>query len=137
MRMLRVRKPYWDKNLVPCMMERAPDWCKPVQVQTVDREDGEDTARRMLESKTISLSPSFRMRNLLASSQFMYFAWQYFLKFKYFVLKHLLKMADLPIHNLQRARLLNPAPQLLSGTLDVALLQHGVFEIGKLDIMYY
>jgi len=42
--MLRVRKPYWDKNLVPCMMERAPDWCKdvgPVQLQTVDRH-GED-----------------------------------------------------------------------------------------------
>ena len=72
-RMLRARKPYWDKNLALCMAESAPDWCKhvgPVQVQTVV--DREGTARGMLESKA-DISPSFRKRNLLASSQFMYF----------------------------------------------------------------
>jgi hypothetical protein len=76
--MMRARKPYWDENLAPCVLESAPEWCKdvgPAPVQTVvDRETGEDTARSMLESKTIDLSPSFKKRNLLASSQFMYFA---------------------------------------------------------------
>ena len=69
---VRTRKPYWDKNLMPCVMESAPGWCKdvgPVQVQTiVDREGGEGG---MLRS---TVSPSFKERNLLAGSQFMYFA---------------------------------------------------------------
>jgi len=69
---VRTRKPYWDKNLMPCVMESAPGWCKdvgPVQVQTiVDREGGEGA---MLKS---TVSPNFKERNLLAGSQFMYFA---------------------------------------------------------------
>ncbi|KAF9781128.1 hypothetical protein BJ322DRAFT_254158 [Thelephora terrestris] len=76
--LLRARKPYWDKNLAPCVMESVPEWCKdvgPAPVQTVvDCEHGKDTARNMLESKAIGLSPSFKKRNLLADSQFMYFA---------------------------------------------------------------
>ncbi len=71
---VRARRPYWDKNLVPCVMESAPGWCKdvgPVQVQNiVDREGGEGA---MLESTAINLSPSFKERNLLAGLQFMYF----------------------------------------------------------------
>ena len=78
LRRLKVRKPYWDKNLAPCVMESAPEWCKdvgPAPVQTVvDRKDYKNTARGMLESKTIDLSPSFKKRDLLADSQFMYFA---------------------------------------------------------------
>jgi hypothetical protein len=73
--MLRARKPYWDKNLMPCMMESAPEWCEgvgPVQVQTVV--DGNNTVKDMLESKAFDLSPSFKKRNILANSQFMYFA---------------------------------------------------------------
>lgn len=70
---LRARRPYWDKNLVPCVMESAPEWCKdvgPVHLQTtVDQEGGEDMAR----ATPINLSPSFKERNLLAVSQFMYF----------------------------------------------------------------
>lgn len=76
--MRRVRKPYWDEHLAPCVKESAPHWCKdvgPAPVQTVvDRESGEDTARDMLESKAIDLSPSFKKRSLLACSQFLYFA---------------------------------------------------------------
>lgn len=70
---VRARRPHWDKNLVPCVMESAPGWCKdvgPVQVQAiVDREGGEGD---MLES-TANFSPSFKEGNLLADSQFMYF----------------------------------------------------------------
>lgn len=75
LRMLKVRKPYWDKNLV---MESPPEWCKdvgPVLVPTVvDRKGGEGIMKWMLESKAIDLSPSFKKRNLIACSQFMYFA---------------------------------------------------------------
>ena len=39
----------------------------------MDCEGGEDTASAMLESKAINLLPSFKKRNLLASSQFMYY----------------------------------------------------------------
>jgi len=72
--LLRVRKPYWDKNLVPCMMESAPKWCEdvgPVKVQTVV---DQDKVIGMVKSKTNDLSPSFKKRNLLASLQFLYFA---------------------------------------------------------------
>ena len=51
--LLRAKKSYWDKNLAPCVMETAPEWCKGVvtaPVQTVvDREDRESTVREMLE----------------------------------------------------------------------------------------
>ncbi len=73
LRRLSVRKP--DKNLVPCPMESVPEWCKdvgPAPVQTiVGRQRGKYTARDMLKSEI--LSPSFKKRNLLAISQFMYF----------------------------------------------------------------
>ena len=75
LRRLRARKPYWDKNLAPCPMGNAPKWCDgvgPVPVQTVIY--GRGTAKEMLESKAIYLLPSFKRRNLLANSQFMYFA---------------------------------------------------------------
>ncbi len=76
--LLRARKPYWDKNLVPCMMESVPEWCKhvgPAPVPTVvDRKGGKDLARSMLESEAIDVSPSFKKRNLIVSSQFLYFA---------------------------------------------------------------
>lgn len=53
---------------------------------------------------------------------------------KNLVFNPLLKIAYPPIRNLQRARLLNPSPQLLTGTLGVTLLRsgkHGVVEIGE------
>ena len=75
--MARGNRPFWDKDLEPCEMESAPAWCKdvgPAKVQTfVDREVGEDTARVMLQSRTIDLSPNFMKRNLIADSLFMYF----------------------------------------------------------------
>ena len=77
LRSIRVGKPCWDKSLAKPQLEQPPAWCAsvgPAPEQTVvDREVDEDTARSMLESKAIDLSPSFKKRNLLASSQFMYF----------------------------------------------------------------
>jgi hypothetical protein len=77
LRSIRVRKPYWDKHLPKPQLEHPPAWCAavgPAPEQTVvDREVDEDTARNMLESKAIDLSPNFKKRNLLTSSQFMYF----------------------------------------------------------------
>jgi hypothetical protein len=74
MKRLSVRKP--DKNLTPCPMESVPGWCKdvgPAPVQTiVGRQRGKYTAKKMLELN--NLSPSFKKRNLLAISQFMYFS---------------------------------------------------------------
>jgi hypothetical protein len=78
LRSIRIRRPYWDKNLAKAQLERPPAWCAavgPAPKQTVvDREVDEDTARSMLESKAIDLSPSFMKRDFLASSQFMYFS---------------------------------------------------------------
>jgi len=69
LRMLKGTKPYWDKNLAPCVIETAPDWCKevgPALVETVVDADRDGSA--------IDLSPSFKKRNLLAGSLFMYSA---------------------------------------------------------------
>jgi len=72
-----LRRPYWDESLAAPQLEHPPAWCAAVgpapELTVVDREVDEDTARTMLESKAIDLSPSFTKRNLLASSQFMHF----------------------------------------------------------------
>ena len=73
--------PYWDKNLAPCVMETAPEWCKgvgPAPVRTVvDRKCREDTAMDMLEldsNGVANFSSCFKYRNLLANSRFLYFS---------------------------------------------------------------
>jgi hypothetical protein len=64
LRTIRVRRPYWDKNLAKRQLERSPAWraaVGPAPEQTVvDRKVDEDTARSMLESKAIDLSPNSR-----------------------------------------------------------------------------
>ncbi len=76
--LLRVRKPYWDKNLVLCMMESVPEWCKHVGLAPVptivDHKGGKDLVRSMVESEAIDVSPSFKKQNLIISLQFLYFA---------------------------------------------------------------
>ena len=70
LRLIRLRKPYRDKNLAKAQLEQPPacQWCA-----VVDREVDEDIARCMLESKAIDLSPGVKKRNL-ANSQFMCFS---------------------------------------------------------------